>query len=76
MSDKSFVIKIDKQQLKQLILDGKSTEEYDYSEVTDMSYMFRDCKSLTTIPLIDTSNVTDMRYMFSGLFIINKHTHA
>ena len=29
-----------------------------------MSYMFRDCSNLTTIPLIDTSSVTNMSYMF------------
>lgn len=38
----------------------------DTSEVTDMSYMFNGCTSLTTIPLLDTSNVTTMSYMFNG----------
>ena len=30
-----------------------------------MSYMFRSCSRLTTIPLIDTSSVTNMNNMFS-----------
>ena len=34
------------------------------SDVTDMSDMFFDCSSLTTIPLLDTSNVTNMSDMF------------
>jgi surface protein len=37
---------------------------YDYSEITDLSWMFHGCSSLTSIPLFDTSNVTDMSYMF------------
>jgi surface protein len=36
----------------------------DTSNVTNMSYMFNNCSSLTTIPQLDTSNVTDMYYMF------------
>ena len=36
----------------------------DTSNVTNMSYMFDSCNSLTTIPLLDTSNVTNMSYMF------------
>ena len=58
-----------KYELRDLILDGITTEElnskYDYSSITNMSYMFNACKSLKTIPLIDTSNVTNMKYMFS-----------
>ena len=34
------------------------------SGVTNMSYMFRDCASLTTAPLFDTSSVTNMSRMF------------
>ena len=34
--------------------------------VTDMSSMFSDCYSLTTIPQLDTSSVTDMGGMFAG----------
>ena len=62
--------KISKEELKQLILDGISSEElksrYVYSDVTDMSYMFYDCSGLVSVPELDTSNVTDMSYMFYG----------
>jgi surface protein len=51
---------------------------YDYSEITDMSWMFENCGSFSalssqtdeknlnieTIPLFDTSNVTNMKGMF------------
>lgn len=37
---------------------------YDFSNNTNMRYMFYSCSSLQTIPLIDTSNVTDMYYTF------------
>ena len=40
----------------------------DFSNITDMSYMFHDCSNLTSIPLIDTSNVTNMYYIFRGCF--------
>ena len=57
-------IEITKYQLRDLILEGISTEElnskYDYSSISDMTYMFADCKSLKTIPLLDTSNVINM----------------
>ena len=39
---------------------------YDFSNSTNMSYMFQNCGSLQTIPLIDTSNVTNMSYMLNG----------
>ena len=35
----------------------------DFEGITNMNNMFRDCKSLQTIPEIDTSKVTDMSYM-------------
>src|SRR5574344_1421670 len=38
----------------------------DTENVTNMSYMFSYCSSLTTIPQLDTSNVTDMSSMFSN----------
>ena len=40
----------------------------DTSNVTDMSDMFSNCRSLTSLDLsgFDTSNVTDMSYMFSN----------
>ena len=60
--------KISKEELKQLILDGISSEElksrYVYSDVTDMSRMFCGCSSLKSVTELDTSNVTDMSFMF------------
>ena len=38
---------------------------YDFSNITDVTYMFSKCVSLQTIPLIDTSNVIDMNHMFN-----------
>lgn len=40
--------------------------EIDSSQVTNMAYMFSNCKSLTTVPPMDTRNVTNMSQMFSG----------
>ena len=37
---------------------------FDFSDMTDMRYMFQYCSNLTTIAGIDTSNVTTMEYMF------------
>ena len=41
---------------------------FDTSNVTDMSYMFYGCASLSTLNVynFNTSNVTDMSYMFCG----------
>ena len=36
----------------------------DTSAVTNMSYMFYSCSSLTSVPEFDTSNVTSMNFMF------------
>ena len=39
------------------------------NNVTDMSHMFKDCSSLSSLPDIskwNTNNVTDMSYMFCG----------
>ena len=60
---------INRQELKDLILSGITTEElkaYDYSNITDMSFMFTNCKSLTTIPELNTSNVYYMNSMFGN----------
>ena len=38
----------------------------DFTNVTDMYYMFYNCTSLTTIPILDTSNVISMERMFSN----------
>ena len=43
----------------------KSINKLNISNVTNMGYMFSDCSSLTTIPLLDTSNVTSMSSMFA-----------
>ena len=37
---------------------------YDLKDITDTSYMFYNCSSLTTIPQLDTSKVTNMSNMF------------
>ena len=34
--------------------------------VSEMSYMFNSCSSLTSVPLFDTSSVTYMSYMFAN----------
>lgn len=39
-------------------------EIFDFNGVTDMSNMFNNCGSLTSIPQLDTSNVIDMSSMF------------
>ncbi len=38
---------------------------FDFNNVTDMSNMFQDCESLTTVPQLNTSKVTNMSEMFS-----------
>lgn len=38
----------------------------DTSKVTDVSYMFRNCYTLTGVVAFNTSNVTNMRDLFSG----------
>ena len=40
----------------------------DTSNVTDMTYMFHSCSSLTAVPQMDTSKVTDMGSMFEGCY--------
>ena len=36
----------------------------EFSNVTDISYMFAECNKLTTIPILDTSNVTNASRVF------------
>lgn len=50
--------------------DSIKSAEIDISGITDASYMFYDCKSLTNIDLsnFDTSDVTDMRGMFYNCY--------
>ena len=42
--------------------------QYDWSKITNMKFMFMDCKQVTSIDLSnwDTSNVLDMSFMFSN----------
>ena len=43
--------------------------EWDVSNVTDMSYMFHDCKNFDCdLSSWDVSNVTDMQYMFKNCY--------
>ena len=37
---------------------------FDFSDVTDMKYMFQYCSNLTTLPEMDTSKVTTMENLF------------
>ena len=52
-----------------LLEEIEGLEYWDTSKVTNMSYMFGYCKSLTNLDLNkwNTSNVTDMSYMFTGM---------
>ena len=47
-------------------------EKVDFSEVTDMRFMFYDCKALNSLDLssFNTSNVTTMRSMFNGCYAL------
>ncbi len=50
-----------------------ATDAPDLSNVTDMSYMFRDARAFNQdIGGWDTANVTDMSYMFSGASAFNQ----
>ena len=53
-----------------------ATDIPDFSNVTNMSYLFHRCLKLTTIPNAnswDTSKVTDMRNMFSSTTVFNQN---
>ena len=43
---------------------------YGKNKVTNMSYMFYDCYSLTAIPQLDTSSVTNMNSMFCSCYAL------
>lgn len=51
-----------------ILNDINHIEELNTNNVTDMSYMFRKCKALTSIDLshFNTSKVTSMNYMFNN----------
>ena len=64
---------------KQIVINSKSDIEtykdnpdfqycpmFDTSGVTDMTYMFSNCKSLASIPQLDTRSVTNMESMFEN----------
>ena len=65
-----------KEELRDLIVNGISQEDlennYDYSKITDMSFMFDDCENLKEIPLIDTSKVTNMQGMFKNCYSLKE----
>ena len=44
----------------------------DTSNVTNMSYMFNACSSLTSVPAFDTSNVTNMSSMFYSCYSLTE----
>lgn len=44
----------------------KSIPAINTQNVTDMSFMFRDCNKLSSVPVLDTSNVSNMHSMFGG----------
>lgn len=46
--------------------DGIIPKLINISDITNMSFMFNKCSSLTSIPFLDTSNVTSMTYMFNS----------
>ena len=46
--------------------DFKYCPMFDTRDITGMTYMFSNCRSLTSIPQLDTSNVTNMGYMFNN----------
>ena len=46
--------------------DFKFCPKFDTSNTTDMTKMFYNCKSLTSVPLFDTSKVTNMSNMFQN----------
>ena len=67
--------KVTKQQLRDMILNGEDINTVDYSDVSDMSWMFQECSSLVEIPHLDTSKVTEMRWMFEGCSSLKEIPH-
>ena len=75
----SFLVKTNDSKIEMMVAGGSSVSFYSViekldlsnfntSKVTNMSWMFSDCSSLTSIDLggFNTSNVTKMGYMFNG----------
>jgi surface protein len=50
---------------KEIIDLNTCMENYDYSSITDMSYLMSDCIHIKHMVFLDTSNVTNMKCMFS-----------
>lgn len=46
----------------------------DFSNVTNMDYMFNSCEKITSIPEMNTQNVTSMKYIFSKCYYITEVT--
>ena len=69
---KAVLPKVTKEQLRDIILKGEDINTVDYSDVSDMSWMFQECSSLVEIPHLDTSKVTNMYAMFDGCSDIEK----
>ena len=67
--------KVTMEQLRDMILRGEDISNVDYSDITDMSFMFYGCTNLEKIPHLDTSNVTNMSYMFEGCTNLKKIPH-
>lgn len=53
-------------------IDFSGINNWNTSNVTDMSYMFYKCENFNEELSFDTSNVVNMRYMFSGCINFNK----
>ena len=54
------------EELAKKILNNEDISNIDYSHLTDMSYMFKNQKTLIKMPFIDTKHVISMRGMFLG----------
>jgi hypothetical protein len=63
---------INKEQLRDLFVTKSGSlrkkqpnlDDYDYSHLSDLSYLFANCHNLINAPSIDLTNVTDSSYMF------------
>ena len=67
--------KVTKEQLRDMVLKGEDIDTVDYSNVTDMSFMFNGCSSLVEIPQLDTSKVTNMSGMFTRCSSLKEIPH-
>jgi surface protein len=58
--------KVNKIELRNMILNGEDITKVDYSGIHVMCHMFSECPNLVSIPWMNTSNVTDMEGMFQN----------